>query len=157
MKQKKLTSSKQFDCFHRTVVNKIDDENVHIIIITKITLHLVTTDLYLRGRVTARYRSTDIIQIVTTEHVQNVTSAATQNRHSSRPNTHLRVIKCTAPMGSTNTPTRKSVKPKFHTSKVVLVRPTFALKHNTSKFPNTVRRIIIVAGIAKKINRGSVD
>jgi hypothetical protein len=52
----KLTSSRQFDeaCSHFTVVSNIEEENAQITIITLITFSLVTRDLYLKGRVTAR-------------------------------------------------------------------------------------------------------
>lgn len=133
-----------------------------MIVITDITFVFVTMLLYRSGLVTARYRSTDIThivtwwsgyqignqnQILTTEQVQNVTSAATHNRQRDRPNIHFRYIKYTAPIGSTMTPTKKSVKPKFQTKSVVFVRPTRALKNRTRRFPKMVSRIIITAGM----------
>lgn len=43
----------------------MDEENVQIIIITRITFVFVTSDLYRNGLVTAKYLSTEITQMVT--------------------------------------------------------------------------------------------
>lgn len=62
----KLTSSKQLDeCSHLTVVKRMEDEKDQITIMTAITFNFVTSDLYRSGRVTAKYRSADMTQIVT--------------------------------------------------------------------------------------------
>jgi hypothetical protein len=69
------------------------NEKAHMQIMTTMILNFVITDLYRRGRVTARYLSAEMTQIVTlnqksaiiilstlrftTEQVQNVTSAPT--------------------------------------------------------------------------------
>lgn len=60
-----LTEFVQIGWFQRAVVNRIANEKHHIIIIAIIILVFVTIDLYFSGRVIARYRSADIVHIVT--------------------------------------------------------------------------------------------
>lgn len=94
-------------------------------------------------------------KIRTTEQVQKVTSAATHKRHKDRPKCHSRSITCIAPSGSTIIPTRKSVRPRFQTNSVVLVRPTRALKQSTNKLPNVVNTKMTHAATANNITNAS--
>lgn len=83
-----------------------------------------------------------------------MTSAAIHKRHKNLPKSHSRRIKYIAASGKTNKPTRKSVKPRFHTSIVVFVRPTRAFNNSTSRLPKIVKNTIIETIIPKIIKRG---